>query len=282
MYKVSKKQALVPNIILISIEAPEIVRKLQAGHFVMLRVDEAGERFPMSVAGWDLEKGTLDVVFYVLGTSTRKLALLNEGDSVKDVVGPLGKAAEIEHYGTVLCGCGCFGCGPTLPLIRELKAKNNRVIAVMEARDRSFLFWEEKFREVSDEFYAVAGHANSGYSGWTDNFIEQYLKDGNKVDKIFIHGCPFMMMQCANASRPFGIDTTVSLTPIMVDGTGMCGACRVSIGGETKYACVDGPDFNGHEVDWDTLISRQCSYLAEETRSTDLWDRSNWHQLAKL
>jgi ferredoxin/flavodoxin---NADP+ reductase len=282
MYKVSKKQALVPNIILLSIEAPEIVRKLQAGHFVILRVDETGERFPMSVAGWDLEKGTFDMVFYILGTSTRKLALLNEGDTVKDVVGPLGKAAEIEHYGTVICACGCFGCGPTLPLIKALKTKGNQVIAVMEARDRSFLFWEEKIREVSDDFYTVTGHANYGYSGWTDNFIGQYLKDGNKVDKIFIHGCPFMMMQCANASRPFGVATTVSLTPIMVDGTGMCGACRVSIGGETKYACVDGPDFNGHEVDWNILISRQCSYLAEEAYSVDLWDRSNWHRLAKL
>jgi len=281
MYKIVERKVLVPNIIHIRVAAPEIAQKVKPGQFVILRVDEVGERFPMSLADWDRGKGIIDIAFYVLGTSTRKLASLREGDYIMNVVGPLGNPTEIEHYGNVLCACGCFGCGPTIPLVRALKEKGNKVVSVMEARSKSFLFWQDRLEEVSDELHITIGDGSYGRKWWTNDFTEEYLKAGNKVDRIFAHGCPFMMMECSKASKPFGVKTIVSLTPIMVDGTGMCGCCRVSVGGETKFACVDGPEFDGHNVDWELLINRQRTYLDEETRSLDLWERENWHKIVE-
>lgn len=281
MYKIVERKVLVPNIIHIRVEAPEIARKVKPGQFVILRVDEVGERFPMSLADWDRGKGIIDIAFYVLGTSTRKLASLREGDYIMNVVGPLGNPTEIEHYGNVLCACGCFGCGPTIPLVKALKGKGNKVVSVMEARSKSFLFWQDRLEEVSDELHITIGDGSYGRKWWANDFTEEYLKAGNKVDRIFAHGCPFMMMECSKASKPFGVKTIVSLTPIMVDGTGMCGSCRVSVGGETKFACVDGPGFDGHDLDWELLINRQRTYLDEEMRSLDLWERENWHKIVE-
>ena len=282
MYQIVKKEILVPNIIYIKVKAPGVARVARPGQFVILRVDETGERFPMSLAGWDKEEGTVDITFYVLGTSTMKLAALNEGDYILNLVGPLGNPTEIEHYGRVLCACGCFGIGPTLPLVKALKERGNQVITVMEGRSRAFIFWEDKLREVSDEFHVVLGDGSYGEKGWTNDFITRYLGAGNKVERIFAHGCPFMMMECSKASKPFGVKTMVSLTPLMVDGTGMCGSCRVEVGGETKFACVDGPEFDGHEVNWDLLILRQRRFLSEEHRSLNIWERENWHKLADI
>ncbi len=279
MYQIVKKESLVPNIIYIKVKAPGIARVAQPGQFVILRVDEPGERFPMSLAGWNRDEGTIDITFYVLGTSTMKLAALREGDYILNLVGPLGLPAQVESYGRVLCACGCFGIGPTLPLIKALKEKGNQVVTVAEGRSKSFIFWEDRLREVSDELYVVLGDGSYGEKGWTNDFIGKYLKAGNKVDRIFAHGCPFMMMECSKASEPFGVKTMVSLTPLMVDGTGMCGSCRVEVGGQTKFACVDGPEFDGHEVNWDLLILRQRRFLTEENRSLNLWERENWHKL---
>jgi ferredoxin--NADP+ reductase len=282
MYQIVEKEVLVPNIIYLKIKAPKIAKVALPGQFVIIRVDETGERMPMGLAGWDAEEGTIDIVFYVLGTSTMKLGTLREGDSIMNLAGPLGKPTEIENFGTVICACGCFGIGPTMPLIKALKEAGNYVITVVEGRSREFIFWVDKLRAESDELHVLAGSSGCGEEGWTNDFISRYLEEGKKVDRIFVHGCPFMMMETSKASKPYGVKTIVSLTPLMVDGTGMCGACRVEVGGETKFACVDGPDFDGHEVNWETLALRLRQFIPEEDRSAMLWERDNWHKLVEV
>jgi len=281
MYQIVEKEVLVPNIIYLKIKAPKIAKVALPGQFVIIRVDETGERMPMGLAGWDSEEGTIDIVFYVLGTSTMKLGTLREGDTIKNLAGPLGKPTEIENFGTVICACGCFGIGPSMPLIKALKEAGNYVITVVEGRSREFIFWEDKLEAASDELHVLAGNGGCGEEGWTNDFIKRTLKEGKKVDRIFVHGCPFMMMETSRASEPYGVKTIVSLTPLMVDGTGMCGACRVEVGGETKFACVDGPDFDGHDVNWETLALRLRQFIPEEDRSAMLWERDNWHKLVE-
>ena len=282
MYKIVKREVLVPNTVYLKLEAPEIARKAQPGQFVMLRVDEVGERFPLSLAGWDKSKGTLDVLFLIMGRSTMKLAALGEGDCVMDVVGPLGKPTEIESYGNTLCVCSTFGVGPMIPLIRALKKKGNKVVSVMEAKDETFLFWEDRLKSISDETHIVLGDGSRGKYMLASEFITDYLTSGNKVDRVFAFGRVFMMMECSRATKPFGVKTIVALTPIMVDGTGMCGCCRVSVGGQTKFTCVDGPEFDGHAVDWELLIKRKRAYLREEAMAFDLWQLDNLRRIAEL
>lgn len=282
MYEIIEKEALVPNIIYMKIKAPKVAKAARPGQFVIIRVDETGERVPMGLAGWDAGEGTVDIVFFVLGTSTMKLAALKVGDSVMNLAGPLGAPTEIENFGTVICACGCFGIGPTLPLIKGLKEAGNRVITVVEGRSPEFIFWKERLRAESDELHVLAGKESCGQPGWTNDFIRKILESGEKIDRIFVHGCPFMMMEAAKASKPRGVKTIVSLTPLMVDGTGMCGACRVEVGGETKFGCVDGPDFDGHQVNWETLALRLRQFIPEEDRSSMLWERDNWHKLVEM
>ncbi|AET64066.1 sulfide/dihydroorotate dehydrogenase-like FAD/NAD-binding protein [Methanothrix harundinacea] len=281
MYQIVEKEALVPNIIYLKIRAPKVAKAARPGQFVIIRVDETGERVPMGLAGWDAEEGTIEIVFYVLGTSTMKLGTLRVGDSVLNLAGPLGTPTEVGNFGTVICACGCFGIGPTMPLIKALKEAGNRVITAVEGRSREFIFWEDRLREASDEVVILAGDGSCGDAGWTNDFIKRRLAE-EKIERIFVHGCPFMMMEAARASEPFGVKTIVSLTPLMVDGTGMCGACRVEVGGETKFACVDGPDFDGHQVNWETLALRLRQFIPEEDRSHMLWERDNWHRLVEL
>jgi len=281
MYQIVEKEALVPNIIYLKIRAPKVAKAARPGQFVIIRVDETGERVPMGLAGWDEREGTIEIVFYVLGTSTMKLGTLRVGDSVLNLAGPLGTPTEVGNFGTVICACGCFGIGPTMPLIKALKEAGNRVITAVEGRSREFIFWEDRLREASDEVVILAGDGSCGDAGWTNDFIKRRLAE-EKIDRIFVHGCPFMMMEAARASEPFGVKTIVSLTPLMVDGTGMCGACRVEVGGETKFACVDGPDFDGHQVNWETLALRLRQFIPEEDRSHMLWERDNWHRLVEL
>lgn len=280
MYRIAKKECLAPNIVYLKIEAPKVARVAQPGQFVILRADEKGERVPMGIAGWDKDEGTVDIVFYVLGTSTMKFGTLKEGDSIMNLAGPLGTPTEIGNFGKVICACGCFGIGPSLPLIKALKKMGNYVVTVVEGRGADFIFWQDRLGEFSDELHVMAGDGGCGEKGWANDFMVNYLKD-NEVGRIFVHGCPFMMMECSKATKPFGIKTVVSLMPLMVDGTGMCGACRVEVGGETKFACVDGPDFDGHEVNWDTLTLRLRQFINEEDRSHMLWERDNWHKLVE-
>jgi ferredoxin--NADP+ reductase len=276
MYEIVMNETLVPNIIHMKFRAPKIAATAQPGQFMIIRADERGERIPMGLSGWDKESGTVDIVFYILGTSTAKLSTLKAGESVANLAGPLGAPTEIENYGRVICACGCFGVGPTLPLIKALKEKGNYVIVVVEGRGPAFIFWVDRLKEYSDEVHVVTG---CGKTAWANDFIEQELEKGGKIDRIFAHGCPFMMKVSAEASRSSGVETTVSLTPIMVDGTGMCGACRVEVADKMKFACVDGPDFNGHLVNWDGLVLRLRQLIPEEDKSFNIWERENWHKL---
>jgi len=277
MYKVLVSEQLVPNIHLLKIDAQEIARKAVVGQFVVVMVDKVGERIPLSLADWDPEEGTITLVVMQVGTSTRKLAALKSGNSILNVAGPLGLPTHLERFGTVVCVGGCYGIGAILPLARSLKHSGNNVISVIEARSNNLLYWQDKLQQASDELIATTGDGSSGYKGWAYDPLKEMVQAGEPIDRIFAYGCTFMMRLISESTKPFGIKTLVALNPIMIDATGMCGVCRVSIGGETKFACVDGPEFDGHQVDWEVLATRKTSYLEEELKSLQRYECQQWY-----
>ncbi len=274
MYKVLDKVSLAPGLTLLRIEAPFVAKKVAAGQFVIIRVDEYGERIPLSVSDWDNE--SISLVLQNVGVSTRKLDLLIPGDSVLNLVGPLGKPSDIDKYGTVAIVGGCFGAGPSFALARALKEAGNKVIIIIEARNRDWLFWLDRLKQVSDKLI-ITYNQSEAIDTCATNLIKD-LMDREKVDRIYAIGCTFMMMEICSATKPLGISTRVSLMPLMVDGTGMCGACRCLVDGKTKLGCIEGPEFDGHKVDWKLLIERMRTYLVDETESLDIWERENWHK----
>ena len=276
MAKILKRERLVPNIHVIEVEAPEIVRKCQPGQFVIIMPDKKGERIPLTIADWDKQKGSITSVFMVVGTSTHKLAQLNAGDDVPVFVGPLGKPSEIGKFGTVLVAGGCFGIAAIYPIARALKEKGNKVITLLDVKANYLLYWEEKLRAVSDQFHVSSRDSYYNCKEYIPYTLESLLKKEKKIARIHSIGCTYLMYTCAEATRSHEIKTLVSLNPIMVDGTGMCGACRVTVGGKTKFACVDGPDFDGHLVDWDELFIRRKSYFDDEIHSMCYWEKKNF------
>ena len=271
MYNISLKEDLVPNIHLFKVAAPAVAKKAQPGQFVVIRIDEKGERIPLTLADWDEEEGSVTIVVMEVGTTTYRLALLKAGDSIVNFVGPLGVPTHIEKFGTVLCVAGGVGVAPIAPIARALKTAGNKVISILGARSKDLLFWEERLRSVSDELIVCTDDGSYGRKALVTEPLKEMLETGEKIDRVFAIGPSIMMKFCAKTTEPFGIKTIVSLNPIMVDGTGMCGCCRVSVGGVTKFTCVDGPDFDGHQVDWDELFARQRIYLDEEKRSLEQW-----------
>jgi NAD(P)H-flavin reductase len=271
MYKILVRKDLTPNIHLFEIEAPAVARKAQAGQFVVIRVNETGERIPVTVADWNREKGTVTVVFMEVGTTTNRLAKLKAGESVLDFVGPLGVPTEIENYGTVVCVAGGFAVAVIRPIARALKEAGNKVISIMGARTKDLVFWEKELRSTSDELIVTTDDGSYARKGMVTEPLKELLEKDKSIKRVIAIGPSIMMKFSALTTQPFGVKTIVSLNPIMVDGTGMCGCCRVSVGGETKFACVDGPDFDGHKVDWNLLFARQKSYLDEEKLSFDDW-----------
>lgn len=265
MYRIVSKQSLGNNIWQFGVEAPRIAKKAQAGQFIILRLDEYGERIPLTIADYDREKGILTMIFQAVGVSTQELARCEAGDSIKDVVGPLGLASEIENYGTVVCVGGGIGIAPIYPIARALKEAGNRVISIIGARTADLLFWEDKMASVSDELLVTTDDGSKGIKGLVTQVLKDVLEREN-VKHIWVIGPMIMMKFCALTTKPYGVKTTVSMNPIMVDGTGMCGACRVSVGNETKFACVDGPEFDGHLVDWDLAMKRAAIFKDEEKR----------------
>ena len=257
---------IVPNIHLLRVEAPDVARQIEPGQFVILRAEEDGERIPLSVSDWNADEGTITMVFMNVGGTTNRLASLRAGESLPTVVGPLGNATEIDKFGTVLCLGGCYGIGSILPIARALKEKKNRIISVIEARSQFLLYWEDRLREVSDELVAITRDGTRGRKGHVTRLPEIVQAHG-PIDRMIVNGCTYLLRRASETSRPLKIKTIVSLNPIMIDGTGMCGVCRVSVGGTTKFACVDGPDFDGHQVDWDELAQRRRMYLSEEVVS---------------
>ncbi len=268
--EIVERRMVVPNIHLLTVRAPAIAHKIKPGQFVILRADERGERVPLTVADWDRDAGTVSVVFMQVGTGTHKLAALKAGNRIPTFVGPLGRPLEMENFGTVVLLGGCYGIGSLYPVARELKQLGNRVIAMIEARGSFLLYWVDRFKQVADEvLISTFDGSRPGKKGEGPEHLHDLLASGREVNRIYAIGCTFMMYETARLTRDFGVKTIVSLNPIMIDGTGMCGACRVVVGGQTKFACVDGPDFDAHEIDWELLLSRRKPYLEQETVSAE-------------
>ncbi len=268
MFKILEKQVLTPEIKLMVIEAPRVARKAKAGQFVILRINETGERIPLTIADFDAEKGTVTIIFQEVGKTTMMLGEMEAGDTILDFVGPLGKEMEEKYFGHVVCVGGGVGIAPTFPKARALKEAGNRVTSIIGARTASMLFWEDKMREVSDELYVTTDDGSYGEKGFVTTVLERILEE-EKVDLVIAVGPVMMMKMTSLLTKKYNVPTLVSLNPIMVDGTGMCGCCRVSVNGHCKFTCVDGPIFDGHAVDFDELLSRQRIYLEEEKRALE-------------
>ena len=259
MNKIISKEHFSEKVFKLVIEAPLIAKSRKAGHFVIVRVGEKGERMPLTIAEADPVKGTITLVVQEVGLSSTRLCELNEGDYITDVVGPLGQATHIDNFGTVVCAGGGVGVAPMLPIVQALKAAGNRVITVLAGRTKELIILEKEMRESSDEVIIMTDDGSYGRKGLVTEGVEEVIKR-EKVNKCFAIGPAIMMKFVSKTTEPYGIPTTVSMSPIMIDGTGMCGGCRLSVGGEMKFACVDGPDFDGHKVDWDLAVKRNQMY----------------------
>lgn len=252
-----------PSIVLMDVYAPDIAKTCKAGQFIVLRIDEVGERIPLTIADFFPEEGLVRIVTQAVGYTSRKLMNMNEGDSFLDFIGPLGKESEVENYGTVLCICGGLGIAPMFPIARELKKAGNRVITVIGARNKDLLIWEDVLKEVSDEVHVTTDDGSYGRKGLVTDVSKEIL-EREKIDHAWAIGPVIMMKYSALLTKEYNVPTIVSMNPIMVDGTGMCGACRLEVDGKTVFACVDGPEFDGHQVNWDLSMRRMNIYKAKE------------------
>lgn len=262
-YKILSKKELCPNQFEITIDAPYVVRNAQAGQFIIFRVDEEGERVPLTIADLDKEKGELTIVYMAVGYSTKKLAQLEVGDEITDLVGPLGQPTHIKKYGTVVCLAGGYGAAPCYLIAKALKEAGNKVYMIMGARNKDLIFWENKMKDACTELFITTDDGSLGEKGFVTQVLERIM-DKETVDYAIAVGPMPMMRAVANLTKDKGIYTEASMNPIMVDGTGMCGACRVTVGGEVKFACVDGPDFDAHKIDFDEVINRTRIYKNQE------------------
>ena len=269
MYKIVAKRELAPKIKLFEVHAPEMAEKARPGQFIILIINENGERIPLTIAGYDAAKGTISFGFNEVGKTTKQLGLLNEGDCIWNITGPLGVPSEIRNYGKVLCVAGGVMIAPMLLQVRALRESGNQITTVVGARIKQLLFFEDEMKALSDKFFVATDDGSKGYKGL--DFLKEVLKN-EKFDRCVAYGPVVMMKNVSEITKPFGVPTVVSLTPIMVDGMGMCGVCRVTVGGKMKFGCVDGPEFDGHGVDYDELINRQRMFLPEERLSSLLWE----------
>lgn len=274
MNKIISKEQFSEKVFRFEVEAPLIARSRRAGHFVIVRVGETGERMPLTIAAADKEQGTISLVVQNVGLSSQKLCALEPGDYITDVVGPLGRATHIENFGTVVCAGGGVGVAPMLPIVQALKAAGNRVVTVLAARTKELIILEKEMRSSSDEVIIMTDDGSYGDKGLVTEAIERVIKR-EKVDKCFAIGPAIMMKFVCLLTQKYQISTDVSLNTIMVDGTGMCGACRISVGGQTKFVCVDGPEFDGHQVDFDEMLKRLAAFRKEEREELEHWNESH-------
>lgn len=263
MNTIVDKEYFSENVVKLEVEAPLIAKTRKAGHFVIIRVGERGERIPLTIADSDTEKGTITLVVQQVGVSSLKLCNLNVGDSITDVVGPLGKATHIENFGTVVCACGGVGTAPMLPIVKSLKEHGNKVIVVLAARTKDLIILEKQMRQYADEIVIMTDDGSYGNKGLVTNGVEMVI-NREKVDLCVTIGPAVMMKFVSLLTKKYNLPTLASLNTIMVDGTGMCGACRVSVGGKTKFVCVDGPEFDAHQVDFDEMMMRLGGYKEQE------------------
>ena len=265
MFKIVRKKELNASVTLMEIEAPFVARKAKAGQFIIFRVDEEGERVPLTIAGYDREKGTVTIIFQKVGLSTKMLGELNEGDYLQDFVGPLGRPTETEGIKRVCVVGGGVGCAIALPSAQAFKEAGCQVDVIVGFRNKDIVILEDEFRSCSDHLYLMTDDGSYGEHGFVTVKLQELLEKGNQYDEVLAIGPIPMMKFVCKTTEPFGVKTIVSLNPIMVDGTGMCGGCRVTVGGEVKFACVDGPDFDGHKVDFAELMNRNGVYRNQET-----------------
>jgi len=271
MPRILQKLELVPNIYEFVVEAPELAAKARAGHFVIVMADQQGERIPLTIADYDASAGTITLVVMVVGTTSKKLSRLAEGEELCALIGPLGRPSEIDDFGTVVMVAGGVGTAPVYPIARAMQERGNRVLSIQGARTAELLFWEERLASVSHRHIIATDDGSQGHKGLVTEPLLELLQqeDRGQIGCVCAIGPAIMMKACAEATRPLGVKTVVSLNTIMVDGTGMCGGCRVRVGDQTLFTCVDGPEFDGHQVDWQTVLDRQKIYLREEKCSLD-------------
>ena len=267
-YEILYKREICPNQYEIRIDAPYVVRNAQAGQFIIFRAGEDDERVPLTIADVDKEKGILTLVFMAVGYSTKKLASLDIGDEIADIVGPLGQPTHIKNYGTVVCLAGGYGAAPCYLIAKAFKEAGNKVYMIMGARNKDLIFWADKMKSACTELFITTDDGTMGEKGFVTQVLER-LMSSEKIDYAIAVGPMPMMRAVANMTRDKGIYTEASMNPIMVDGTGMCGACRLTVGGEVKFACVDGPDFDAHKIDFDEVINRTKIYKDYECKRSD-------------
>lgn len=269
MNRIIEKTDLSENVVKMVIDAPAIAAKRKAGQFIILKIDEKGERIPLTIVDSNAGSGTVTIIFQIVGKTTAMLAALKAGEVIRDVQGPLGNATEIDNFGTVVCVGGGVGVGVVYPIAVALKQAGNKVISIIGSRTKDLLILEEETKQVSDRLIVTTDDGTYGFHGFVSQALQNLIDAGEKIDKVFAIGPVPMMRVVCNVTRPYGIQTVVSLNSIMVDATGMCGACRVSVGGETKFTCVDGPEFDGHQVDFALLTNRLRMYAGQEKQSFD-------------
>lgn len=269
MYEILVKKEIAEKEKLMEVYAPEIAKKCKAGQFVIILTHEQGERIPLTIADWNTEKGTLTIVFQEVGKSTLFLGNMKEGDSLYAVVGPMGHASHVENFGTVACVGGGVGIAAVYPIARALKEAGNEVISIIGARTKNLLIFEEEMRAASTTLLIATDDGSYGTHGFVTDVLKSLVNSGKKIDRVIGVGPTLMMKFLARTTQPYGLKTIVSLNPIMIDATGMCGGCRVSVGGETKFTCVDGPEFDAHAVNFDELIQRQRIYIPHEKCSME-------------
>jgi ferredoxin--NADP+ reductase len=271
MYKILKKETLAPSLKLYEIEAPLVARKAMAGQFIILRTQSEGERIPLTIADFNREKGTITCVFQEVGKTTRELGTLNAGDCIRDFVGPLGIPSHIENYGRVVCVGGGVGVAPVYPIARALKAAGNEVVGIMGARTADLIFWEDRMRDACSELHLTTDDGSYVRKGLVTDLLREAIEEKGNIALCIAIGPPPMMRAVAGLTREYNLKTIVSLNSLMVDGTGMCGCCRVTVDGETKFTCVDGPEFDGHLVDFDEMARRAVIYKPQEKIALDLY-----------
>jgi len=271
-YQILEKYEMVPTVHLIKIHAPDVAKAAKPGQFIILRIDETGERIPLTIADYDVNEGSVTIIFQEMGKTTKQLAKLDAGGEIEDFVGPLGKPSEIGKLGTVVLVGGGVGVAPVYPQAKAYHEAGNNVISIIGARSADLLILEDEMRNASDELYITTDDGTKGHHGFVTDIVKQLLDSSEKIDRIVAIGPPVMMRAVAGVTEPYNVETIVSLNPIMIDGTGMCGGCRVSVGGETKFACVDGPEFDARLVDFNLLMSRLGLYRSEETEALEKFE----------
>ena len=274
MYRIVRKEALKPTVILYEIEAPMVAKKAEPGQFIILRVDENGERIPITIHDYDREKGTVTIIVQTVGATTEKLSHKQQGEFIQDFVGPLGRPTETEGKKKVCVVGGGVGCAIAYPVLKKFHDCGAEVHAAVGFKNKDVVILEDKFKSASDVMKLVTDDGSYGEKGLVTDALKQLIEEGNQYDEIFAIGPAIMMKFVSKTTEPYGIPTTVSMSPIMVDGTGMCGGCRLTVGGETKFACVDGPDFDGHKVDWDESLKRGKMYFD--------WERHKHEEVCNL